>query len=143
VVIGAQGHLSPVPGSDYTEMGWEICAPAFRRMLNRINNDYDLPPIFITENGAAFVDEIAPDGRIHDEQRINYLRQHIGQVRLAMQDGVDVRGYFVWSLMDNFEWAQGYTKCFGLVRVDYGTLKRTVKDSGIWYAHVIAANQLD
>jgi beta-glucosidase len=143
VVLGAQGFVHPVPGSDYTDMGWEVCAPAFRRVLNRINTDYDLPPIYITENGAAFLDRVAPDGKIHDDLRIDYLRQYIGQLRLAMQDGVDVRGYFVWSLLDNFEWSQGNTKRFGLVRVDYETLERTIKDSGVWYAHVIAANQVD
>jgi beta-glucosidase len=141
--MGAQGVVHPVPGSDYTDMDWEICAPAFRRVLNRINTEYDLPPIFITENGAAFPDEIAPDGKIHDDRRIDYLRQYIGQLRLAMQDGVDVRGYFVWSLLDNFEWSQGNTKRFGLIRVDYETLERTLKDSAAWYAQVIAANRVD
>ena len=142
-VIGAQGVISPVRGSEYTDMGWEACAPAFRRLLNRINNDYDLPPIYITENGAAFPDVLSADGKIHDERRLDYLRQHITQVRLAMQDGVDVRGYFVWSLTDNFEWALGNTKRFGLIRVDYDTFKRTIKDSGEWYARVIAANQVE
>ena len=143
VVIGAKGWVSPVPGSEYTDMGWEVCAPSFRRMLNRIHTDYDLPPIYITENGAAFPDVVSPDGRIHDDRRLDYLRQHIRQVRLAMQDGVDVRGYFAWSLLDNFEWAQGFTKRFGLIRVDYETQKRTIKDSGSWYTQVIAANQVD
>jgi beta-glucosidase len=142
-VVGAQGRVNPVPDSEYTDMGWEVCAPSFRRMLNRINTDYDLPPIYITENGAAFSDVVSPDGRIHDDRRIDYLRQHIGQLRLAMQDGVDVRGYFVWSLMDNFEWSHGYTKRFGVIRVDYETQKRTIKDSGTWYAKVIAKNQVD
>jgi beta-glucosidase len=141
-VIGKQGVVSPVPGSEYTDMGWEVCAPAFRRVLNRINTDYELPPIYITENGAAFPDVVEADGKIHDERRLDYLRQHFTQVCLAMQDGVDVRGYFVWSLLDNFEWAVGYTKRFGLIRVDYDTLKRTIKDSGEWYARVIAANQV-
>jgi beta-glucosidase len=143
VVVGAQGRVSPVPGSEYTDMGWEVCPPAFRRVLNRINAEYDLPPIYITENGAAFPDRVAPDGKIHDDLRIDYLRQYIGQLRLAIQDGVDVRGYFVWSLLDNFEWSQGYTKRFGLIRVDYETLERTVKNSGVWYAQVIAANQVE
>ena len=141
VVVGAHGVVHPVPGSEYTDMGWEVCAPAFRRVLNRINTEYDLPPIYITENGAAFPDRVAPDGKIHDDLRIDYLRQYIRQLRLAMQDGVDVRGYFVWSLLDNFEWSQGYTKRFGLVRVDYETLERTIKDSGTWYAQTIATNQ--
>jgi beta-glucosidase len=143
VVIGAHGWVSPVPGSEYTDMGWEVCAPSFRRMLNRIHTDYDLPPIYITENGAAFPDVVSPDGSLHDDRRLDYLRQHIRQLRLAMQDGVDVRGYFAWSLLDNFEWAQGYTKRFGLIRVDYETQKRTIKDSGAWYARLIAANQVD
>ena len=142
-LVGAQGVISPVPGSDHTDMGWEVCAPAFRRLLNRINNDYDLPPIYITENGAAYQDEISVDGKIHDQRRLDYLRQHFTQVRLAMQDGVDVRGYFVWSLLDNFEWGHGYTKRFGLIRVDYDTLKRTIKDSGEWYSRVISSNSVD
>ena len=142
-VVGAHGRVNPVPGSEYTEMGWEICPPAFRRMLNRIHAEYNLPPIYITENGAAFRDEVSPDGRIHDERRTDYLRQHIGQLRLAMQDGVEVSGYFVWSLLDNFEWSQGFTKRFGVIRVDYETQKRTIKDSGAWYARLIATNQLD
>jgi beta-glucosidase len=142
-VIGSEGRVKPVPGSEYTDMGWEVCAPSFRRMLNRIHGDYDLPPIYITENGAAFPDIVSPDGRIHDDRRLDYVRQHLRQLRLAMQDGVDVRGYFVWSLLDNFEWSFGYTKRFGVVRVDFETQKRTIKDSGTWYAQVIAKNQVD
>lgn len=141
-VIGAQGRVSPIAGSEYTDMDWEVCAPAFRRMLNRINHDYILPPIYITENGAAFPDVVTAAGEIHDERRLDYLRQHFTQVRLAMQDGVDVRGYFVWSLLDNFEWGHGNSKRFGLVRVDYDTLKRTIKDSGKWYSQVISSNSI-
>jgi beta-glucosidase len=139
----ANGHVDTVPGSEYTEMGWEVCAPALRRMLNKIKADYNVPPIYITENGASFPDEVGPNGKIHDPRRLDYLRQHFIQTRLAMQDGVDVRGYFVWSLLDNFEWGHGYTKRFGIVRVDYNTQKRTIKDSGEWYSRVIAANQVD
>jgi beta-glucosidase len=124
-------------------MGWEICAPAFRRMLNKIHIDYKLPPIFITENGAAFPDEVTVDGKINDMRRLDYLRQHISQVSLALQDGVDVRGYFVWSLLDNFEWGHGYSKRFGLIYVDFDTQKRTIKDSGEWYRRVIASNSID
>jgi beta-glucosidase len=142
-VFSAQGRVSPIPGSEYTDMGWEVCAPAFRRTLNRMNNDYKLPPIYITENGAAYQDIVSADGKIHDERRLDYLRQHFIQVRHAMQDGVDVRGYFVWSLLDNFEWGHGNTKRFGIVRVDYDTLKRTIKDSGDWYARVIATNSVE
>ena len=142
-VISAKGRIAPIPGSEYTEMGWEVCAPAFRRLLNRINQTYTVPPIYITENGASFPDVVTADGKIHDERRTDYLRQHFTQVRLAMQDGVDVRGYFVWSLLDNFEWGHGNTKRFGLIRTDYDTLKRTVKDSGEWYQQVISTNSVD
>jgi len=141
-LIGADGTISPVPGSEYTDMGWEVCAPALRRLLNRLNADYHLPPIYITENGAAFPDEVSADGRVHDPRRLNYLREHFIQTRLAMQDGVDVRGYFVWSLLDNFEWGHGYSKRFGLVRVDFETQQRIIKDSGAWYADVIRTNQV-
>ncbi len=141
-LVSAEGNISPVPGSEYTEMGWEVCAPALRRLLNKINNEYKLPPIYITENGAAFKDAVTPDGKIHDERRLDYLRQHFIQTRLAMQDGVDVRGYFVWSLLDNFEWGHGFTKRFGLIRVDYENQKRTIKDSGEWYAEVIRKNEV-
>ena len=139
-LITADGNIDPVPGSEYTEMGWEVCAPALRRLLNRINKEYRLPPIYITENGAAFKDEVSTDGKIHDARRLDYLKNHFIQTRLAMQDGVDVRGYFVWSLLDNFEWGHGFTKRFGIVRVDYETQQRTIKDSGEWYADVIKNN---
>jgi beta-glucosidase len=141
-LVGASGSVNPVPGSEYTEMGWEVCAPAMRRMLVKINREYTLPPIYITENGSSFHDEVSADGKIHDPRRLDYLRQHFIQTRLAMQDGVDVRGYFVWSLMDNFEWGHGNTKRFGMIRVDYETQKRIVKDSGEWYAEVIRTNQV-
>ena len=143
VISATEGRLDHIPGSEYTEMGWEVCAPAFRRMLNKINRDYRLPPIYITENGAAFKDEVTPDGKIHDARRLDYLRQHFIQVRLAMQDGVDIRGYFVWSLMDNFEWGHGFTKRFGIIRVDYETQQRTLKESGEWYADVIRENTVE
>jgi beta-glucosidase len=141
-LVTAEGNIDPVPGAEYTEMGWEVHAPALRRLLNRIHTDYRLPPIYITENGASFPDVVAPDGKIHDERRLDYLKNHFIQTSLAIQDGVDVRGYFVWSLMDNFEWAHGFTKRFGIVRVDYKTQKRTVKDSGMWYAKVARTNEV-
>jgi beta-glucosidase len=143
VISAKGGWLEKIPGSEYTEMGWEVCAPAFRRLLNKINNDYSLPPIYITENGAAFKDEVSPDGKIHDKRRLDYLRQHFTQVRLAMKDGVDIRGYFVWSLLDNFEWGHGFSKRFGVIHVDNKTLKRTIKDSGEWYSKVISTNTID
>ncbi len=142
-LYNAQGHAEEVAGSEYTEMGWEVCAPALRRMLNKINREYNLPPIYITENGASFHDEVSADGKIRDSRRLDYLKNHFIQTHLAMQDGVDVRGYMVWSLMDNFEWGHGFTKRFGIIRVDYETQKRTVKDSGEWYAKVIASNSVE
>ena len=143
VISATKGRLNKIPGSEYTDMGWEVCAPTFRRLLVRINRDYQLPPIYITENGAAFKDKVMPDGKIHDDRRLDYLRQHFIQTRLAMQDGVDVRGYFVWSLLDNFEWGHGFSKRFGIVRVDFDTLKRTTKDSGDWYSKVISTNTVE
>lgn len=86
---------------------------------------------------------MSADGKIHDPRRLDYLKNHFIQTRLAMQDGVDVRGYFVWSLLDNFEWGHGYSKRFGIVRVNYETQERVVKDSGEWYARVIAANAVE
>jgi beta-glucosidase len=141
-LVSAKGNIDPVPGSEYTDMGWEVCAPALRRLLNKINKEYELPPVYITENGAAFKDEVAPDGKVHDERRLEYLRQHIIQTHLAIQDGVDVRGYFVWSLLDNFEWAHGYTKRFGLIHVDCDTQERIIKDSGEWYRKVNASDKV-
>ena len=142
-LIAAHGHIDPVPGSEYTEMGWEVHAPALRRLLVKINKEYHLPPIYITENGASFPDVVSADGKIHDERRLDYLKNHFIQTRLAMQDGVDVRGYFVLSLLDNFEWGHGYTKRFGIIRVDYETQQRTIKDSGEWYADVIRRNAVE
>jgi beta-glucosidase len=136
-VIGAAGQVSPVPDSEYTEMGWEVCAPAFARLLKRLHRDYRLPPVYITENGAAFRDEVAGGGAVHDSRRLAYIRDHLIAVHEAIESGVDIRGYFVWSLFDNFEWGHGYSKRFGIVRVDYDTQWRTIKDSGKWYTQAI------
>lgn len=135
-------RVHPVPGSEYTEMGWEVHAPALGRLLRRLQRTYRLPPIYITENGAAFRDEVSADGRVHDPRRINYVREHLRELHSAIQEGVDVRGYFVWSLLDNFEWAFGFSKRFGIVYVDFATQQRLIKDSGEWYANVIAQNGL-
>jgi beta-glucosidase len=139
VLIGASGR---VPGSDYTDMGWEVHAPGLERTLLRLHRDYPLPPILITENGAAFPDEVSADGRIHDIRRARYLRTHLAAVAQAIAQGVNVQGYFVWSLLDNFEWAYGYSKRFGIVHVDFSTLRRTLKDSATWYAQTAAHNRL-
>lgn len=142
-LVSAAGQITPVSGSEYTEMGWEVHAPALRRLLVRLKNDYPVPPIYITENGAAFADHLTPEGQVHDPRRLSYLREHFIQTRLAMQDGVDVRGYFVWSLFDNFEWAHGYSKRFGLYYVDYATQQRILKDSGKWYSSVISSSTVE
>ena len=97
-------------------------------------------PIIMTENGMSNVDWVALDGKVHDPQRIDFLNRYLLQLRKASEDDVDIRGYFQWSLMDNFEWASGYRERFGIVHVDFGTQKRTLKDSALWYKEVIASN---
>jgi beta-glucosidase len=127
-------------GLPRTEMGWEIDADGLYDILARVHRDYPGTPLYVTENGAAFADEKGPDGAVHDPRRIEYLDAHFRAAHRAIADGVDLRGYFVWSLLDNFEWAFGYSKRFGLIHVDYETLERTPKDSARWYAEVTRAN---
>jgi beta-glucosidase len=119
-------------GASVTAMGWEVAPDSLAELLLRLNRDYKLPPLYITENGAAYQDQVVA-GRVEDEQRRHYIESHLIAVAEAIQRGVDVRGYFVWSLMDNFEWAEGYSKRFGIVHVDYSTMRRTLKRSGEWY----------
>ena len=131
------------PGSSYTEMGWEVYPAALAALLVRVAADYGNPPLYITENGAAFYDPpVAAHGAIQDPLRVAYLCAHLGAVRDAMAKGVDVRGYFVWSLLDNFEWAYGYSKRFGIVHVDFATQHRTPKESARFYAGVIKSGRL-
>ena len=127
------------PGAPYTEMGWEVHPDSLVRTLVWMKERYGDRPIYITENGAAF-DDPEPDarGRVNDPARREYFRLHLMAVHEAIGRGVDVRGYFAWSLLDNFEWALGYEKRMGLVRVDFGTQERTIKDSGRFYRDVIA-----
>jgi beta-glucosidase len=138
------GAVSPEPGTPVTEMGWEIAPDAFRQLMIEAKERYagDLP-IYILENGAAFPDRIDADGRIRDDQRIAYLRAYLGAVLDAIEAGVPVRGYFVWSLLDNFEWAFGYSRRFGLVHVDFATLERRVKDSYRFYAELARGAPLE
>ncbi|MDH4166239.1 MAG: GH1 family beta-glucosidase [Gammaproteobacteria bacterium] len=124
------GHVES--GKEVTDMGWEVFPGGLSELLMRLQADYRLPPLYITENGAAYRDRLV-DGRVADADRIRYLQSHIASLADALESGVDVRGYFVWSLIDNFEWADGYTKRFGLVYVDYATQHRTPKDSALWY----------
>lgn len=139
-LVAVEGTVERVPGSQYTDMGWEVHAPALTRLLVRIKKDYRAPPLWVTENGCAFKDEPGPDGKVHDAARIKFFEEHLEAVHRAIADGVDLRGYFAWSLLDNFEWAHGYSKRFGLIYVDYPTQKRVIKDSGHWYSRVVAEN---
>lgn len=132
---------SPEP-SEFTEMGWEVYPEGLYDVLTRVHRDYSFSDIFITESGAAYPDQLV-DGRVNDTDRISYLERHLTQLHRAIEAGVPVRGYFAWSLMDNFEWARGYSKRFGLTYVDYETQERIVKASGDWYAAVIARNAVD
>jgi beta-glucosidase len=124
------------PGS-VTDMDWTVDPTGLRDILLRLARTYGDLPIFVTENGAAYPDRVGPDGRVRDDDRIAYLHAHLAAVHEALTEGVDLRGYFVWSLLDNFEWAYGYAKRFGIVHVDYETQKRTWKDSAHWYHDVI------
>ena len=129
--------IAPEPGMPTTEMGWEIAPDAFRQVLVDTKERYsgDLP-IYVLENGAAFADQVDADGRVRDEQRISYLRGYLGAALDAIAAGVPLRGYFVWSLLDNFEWAFGYSRRFGLVHVDFDTLERRPKDSFYFYSEL-------
>ena len=119
-------------GLPLTEMGWEIYPQGLTNLLLRLHRDYQLPPLYITENGGAFKDPLT-HGQVHDADRTAYLRDHITAVADALEQGVPMAGYMVWSLLDNFEWSSGYAKRFGIVHVDYATHKRTLKDSAHWY----------
>jgi beta-glucosidase len=118
---------------EYTEMDWEVYPPSIFEAIMRLNQYKNLKEIIVTENGAAFKDDRA-QGVIHDPRRLGYLKDHIAQVLLARQAGARVNGYFVWTLLDNFEWAEGYTPKFGLVHVNFETQERIIKSSGKWYA---------
>jgi beta-glucosidase len=122
-----------------TDMGWEVYPDGLRELLTRVAKDYSPPAIYVTENGAAFGDVRGHDGQVHDPERTEYLRSYIGAVGDAIADGAPVKGYFVWSLLDNFEWAYGYSKRFGIVYIDYPTLERVPKDSFYWYRDFIAS----
>jgi len=130
-------------GVPRTAMGWPIEPDGLRELLVRLRDDYpSLPPLFITENGAAFDDVVGADGSVDDPERIAYLDGHLRAVHEAIEGGVDVAGYFVWSLLDNFEWAEGFGKRFGIVYVDYATQRRIPKASATWYASLAQSNAL-
>ncbi len=131
----------PVEGALLMETGWEVHAPSFERCLVDVKTRYGDVPLYVTENGAAFADPPrAEAGRVDDPLRVAYLREHLLAAARAIERGVDLRGYFAWSLMDNLEWSSGFTKRFGLVHVDFETLARTPKASAAWYSEVIRTN---
>src|SRR5262249_32890406 len=148
-VAGDAPAPSPFPGcgnvrfhradGPVTDMGWTVDPTGLRELLVRLRREYGDVPLLVTENGAAYPDRPTASGAVHDPDRVAYLRTHLTAAHEALRDGVDLRGYFAWSLLDNFEWAYGYAKRFGIVHVDYATQRRTLKDSAHWYREVIAA----
>jgi beta-glucosidase len=133
-------------------MGWEVWPEGLRALAMRMKDEYGNPRVLITENGAAFTDEptVARGGaaggasnkRVHDPKRVEFLRDYISALKQAMDAGANVGGYFVWSLLDNFEWAEGFRPRFGIVRVDYETQERIIKDSGYWYRKLIQTRRI-
>jgi beta-glucosidase len=137
--IWASAATPPVPAPNAmgaNDMGWENYPQGLAELLVKVNRDYNLPPVYITENGYAGADRLVA-GKVEDTQRIEYVRTHLEALQQAMEAGVDVRGYFYWSLFDNYEWNSGYAKRFGLVHVDYEDQQRTLKDSAHWYRDLI------
>jgi beta-glucosidase len=129
------------PGARVTAMGWEVYPEGLYQVLTRVHADYAPRRMLVTENGAAY-DDVVVDGAIDDADREAYLREHLLQAYRAVEEGVPLWGYFVWSLLDNFEWAWGYGKRFGVIYVDYTTQERIVKRSGRWYAEVTRENRV-
>jgi len=128
------------PEYERTAVNWEVDPAGLTRILVRVRDEYTTVPVYVTENGCAQHDYRGPDGAVHDSSRTRYIERHVRAVGDALAQGVDVRGYFVWSLMDNFEWALGYSMRFGITWVDYPTGERVPKDSYRWYQKVVAAN---
>ncbi len=128
----------PPDGAPATDMGWEVYPEALYEQLRDLHDNYDAPPLYVTENGAAYDDGPDATGEVNDRRRIDYLAGHLEAAHRALAEGVDLRGYFAWSLLDNFEWHEGYEKRFGIVHVDYDTLERTPKRSFAWLQRTIA-----
>jgi beta-glucosidase len=147
----AQGEQFPdlrvrsleTPGREKTSMDWEIEASGLTSLLIRVREEYTTVPIYITENGAAFDDYVDPNGDVKDHNRVAYLQEHISAVHDAIDAGVNVEGYFVWSLLDNFEWALGYSRRFGIVWVDFPSGDRLKKESFEWYRDTIQTNSVE
>ncbi len=140
---GRPACVRTVPEEELTDMGWEVYPEGLRDLLLRLKREYDIPKMYITENGAAYSDGPDKSGRIEDNRRVDFLREHLLAARRAIEEGVPLAGYFVWSLLDNFEWAHGYTKRFGLYWVDFATQLRIAKKSAFWYRDVVGMNSVD
>jgi beta-glucosidase len=136
--VTGEPAVVPPDGAEVTGMGWEVYPDALYELLLRLRDEYDVPPLYVTENGAAFADNRS-NGSIDDPRRASYIARHLDAIGRAVATGVPVAGYFVWSLLDNFEWAQGYSQRFGIVYVDFDTLERVPKASYAWYRDFIAA----
>jgi beta-glucosidase/6-phospho-beta-glucosidase/beta-galactosidase len=136
----SQVNSQPVPDAKYTDMGWEIYPKGIYELLKWISTEFAPIPLYVTENGMAAPDVVQANGQIDDNDRKEYLSTHLDACLNAINEGVDLKGFYYWSLMDNFEWARGYSKRFGLVYVDYKTLSRTIKKSGKWYTDFIKNN---
>jgi len=128
------------PGVERSEMGWEVFPEGLHDLLVRVDKDYNHPEIYITENGMACKDDIITDNIVQDNDRVSYLERYLEASNRALNEGVDLRGYFVWSLMDNFEWVEGYSKRFGIIRINYETQERIWKKSALWYKNTIKNN---
>lgn len=138
--VDVKGEIvPPLPGCPRTHFGWTV-EPSSLYYSSRFFFERYGKPILVTENGMAGIDWVSRDGKVHDPQRIDFLERYLGEYCRAAGDGVDIRGYYLWSLLDNFEWAQGYSQRFGIIHVDYKTRKRTLKDSALWYKKVIETN---
>jgi beta-glucosidase len=140
--VGADNVRSVFRGLPRTDMDWEIDPDGLYEVLTRLRDEYPAIPLLITENGAAFADQVGEDGVVHDPQRIDYIDAHLRACHRAIAEGVPLRGYFVWSIFDNFEWACGYAKRFGIVHVDYDSQLRTPKDSAGYYSEVVRTGDL-
>ena len=140
ILPNGEKHFASVPPkgkAGYTEMGWEVYPAGLYNALKRVSADYNPAKIYITENGVSYSDGPGKDGKVHDAKRIEYLKNHFLEAYRAFKEGVPLKGYFVWSLLDNFEWAKGFSQRFGIIWVDYKTQKRIIKNSGLWYRKVI------
>ena len=140
--LGWDAERAPAGATDLSNIGWADTPDGLRDILGRVRREYTTLPIYVTENGMSLDDAVGPDGGVHDPRRIDYLAGHIAAAEAAIADGTDLRGYYVWSLLDNFEWGLGYRPRFGIVYVDYATQRRIPKSSARWYSGVIAANGL-